>query len=378
MNYMKPLQFLEDCFNTFQPWMSGWRGLSGEEQFKAEVSRQWDSGGAGANMEQDTRCPPHPAFINTCQDQVLSEDRVLENLFIAESFYVKSNRQSVPHFLSEHRRLLTEWMLDVCQVNQNSNQVFLSAVSLLDKITSLLHVKSSQLQGLAAACLCISSKIRDPRPLTFQAFLGLPGLSLTSLQDMELTVLARLGWDLASPTSLDFLLPIWSRISRGDDFPKNMMRQIFRNAETFLVLAATESKYCQRNPSLMVMTQALRILSNWQISRLVFQFYPGTNVLSKDRHQTNFCWGFQIWSGLAQNTSWRFTMSLASVFAPGLKWRVIPSLTLTITRTMLCRQDSKSWMKCIIEFVVNYYIKCFQLAMGQCTFLSLVSWACGN
>ena len=137
-------------------------------------------------------------------------------------------------------------------MNQNSNQVFLSAVSILDNIPSWLLFKTSQLQSLAAACLCLSSKIRDPRPLSLRAFLGLPGVSLASLQEMELTVLARVSWDLASPTSLDFLPLFWSRISRDNNFSTNVTKQLFKNAETFLVLAATEEKYCRRNPSLMV------------------------------------------------------------------------------------------------------------------------------
>ena len=202
-------------------------------------------------MEQDPRCQ-NPAFIETCDDQVLTEERILENLFTAENCYVKSNLKSVPHFFSEQRRLLTEWMLEICQVNQNSNQVFLSAVSILDNIPSWLLCKTSQLQSLAAACLCLSSKIRDPRPLSLRAFLGLPGVSLASLQEMELTVLARVSWDLASPTSLDFLPLFWSRISRDNNFSTYVTKQLFKNAETFLVLAATEEKYCRRNPSLMV------------------------------------------------------------------------------------------------------------------------------
>ena len=202
-------------------------------------------------MEQDPRCQ-HPAFIKTCHDQVLREDRILENLFTSENFYVKSNQKSMPHFFSEQRRLLTEWMLEICQVNHNSNQVFLSAVSFLDNLPPWLLTKTSQLQSLAAACLCLSSKIRDPRPLSLRAFLGLPGASLASLQQAELTVLARVSWDLASPTSLDFLPLLWSRISRDYNFPTNVTKQVFQNAETFLVLAATESRYCQRNPSLLV------------------------------------------------------------------------------------------------------------------------------
>ena len=229
------------------------------------------------NMEQDPR-HQHPAFINTCHDQVLREDRILENLFLSESFYIKSNQKSLSRVFSEHRRLLTEWMLEICQVNQNSNQVFLSAVSFLDTISSRLLVKSSQLQSLAAACLCISSKIRDPQPLSLRAFLSLPGVSLASLQEMELTVLARISWDLASPTSLDFLPLVWSRISRGCDFPTNVTRQLFEHAETYLVLAATEQKYYQRNPSLMVTFSEYMPFGRFIIN--LDNFQAGLSILS--------------------------------------------------------------------------------------------------
>ena len=195
----------------------------------------------------------HPAFIQTCHDEVLTEKRILDNLFISESFYVKSNHRSVSNFLTEQRRLLIEWMLEICQVNQNSNQVFLSAVCYLDNILSPRLVRTSQLQSLAAACLCLSSKLQDPRPLSLRVFLGLPEASLSGLQEMELTVLARVRWDLAAPTSLDFLPLLWSSISRGIILPANVTNtKVLENAETFLVLAATEAKYCHRYPSLMV------------------------------------------------------------------------------------------------------------------------------
>ena len=80
-----------------------------------------------------------------------------------------------------------------CQeLQHNSNQVFLSAVSFLDTIISDMDVRKSQLQLLSSACLTIASKLLDPQPFSLRDFVRFTQsrVSLNQLQEMELLVLS--------------------------------------------------------------------------------------------------------------------------------------------------------------------------------------------
>ena len=131
-----------------------------------------------------------PIFVRSCPDNVLLGDRVLQNLLDSENFYITSNP---PKLEKEEWKLVTEWMLEVCQVisNSKSNTVFISAVQYLDKVVSSNNIQKSQLQLLASACLCLASKLFDPHPFSLQDFVRLMDSSVTisQLQNMELLIL---------------------------------------------------------------------------------------------------------------------------------------------------------------------------------------------
>ena len=95
-----------------------------------------------------------PIFVRSCPDNVLLGDRVLQNLLESENVYFKLNS---PKLEKEEWKLVTEWMLEVCQVISNckSNTVFISGVQYFDKVVSSMNIQKSQLQLLASACLCI-------------------------------------------------------------------------------------------------------------------------------------------------------------------------------------------------------------------------------
>ena len=75
---------------------------------------------------------PKTIFVKSCQDFVLTEDRVLENLLVSEREYHGQAGDYMDlvqqNIMSDHRKVLTDWMLEVCQVHRSSSQVFLSSV----------------------------------------------------------------------------------------------------------------------------------------------------------------------------------------------------------------------------------------------------------
>ena len=131
-------------------------------------------------------------------------------------------------------------------------KVFLSSVQYLDTVLSQISLHPSQLQLLASACLSLASKLHDPRPLTLYRLVMASdcSFSLSELQNMEMLVLQKLHWELSSPSSLQFLSLILSHL---DSVISSKMLEIMeKQAETYLMLAATEYKFYNVRPSIMV------------------------------------------------------------------------------------------------------------------------------
>ena len=134
-------------------------------------------------------------FIRGNIDQVLLQDRVIDNLLDAEQKYFTPKQQTwISH---DTRKLVTEWMLEICQeLPHNSNQVFITSVNYLDTIISSINIKPSQLQLLASSCLSVASKLLNPKPFSLRDFVRVPDSNMTveQLQEMELLILTALRY----------------------------------------------------------------------------------------------------------------------------------------------------------------------------------------
>ena len=111
-----------------------------------------------------------PAFVKPCADLVLTSGRVLENLLESECQHGHLHGDYMhhvqEHMLPHHRKIVTDWMLEVCEEQNCSPQVFLSSVQYLDRVLSQYSIKTEKLQLLASACLLLASKFHDPQPLS--------------------------------------------------------------------------------------------------------------------------------------------------------------------------------------------------------------------
>ena len=196
-------------------------------------------------------------FIPSLPDPVLHSARVLHNLLQSEILYsssvCKDYMKDVQEYLApHHRKIVTDWMLEVCQEQKCSPQVFLSGVQYLDRVLSVLPIKTGQLQLLASACLALSSKLHDPHPLSLHLLVIYTdnSISMTDLQDMEMMVLKKIRWELASPNTLQLLDIILANLE--ETLSKNITALVHKNAQTFLALAATEYHFSNVRPSVLV------------------------------------------------------------------------------------------------------------------------------
>ena len=139
-------------------------------------------------------------------------------------------------------------------------QVFLSSVHYMDTVLSQMSLHPSQLQLLASACLSLASKLSDPRPLSLYKLVIATdcSCSLSDLQDMEMLVLQKLHWELSSPSSLQFLSLLMSQLNTVRMLSSQMIDIMEKQAETYLMLAATEYKFYNVRPSIMVSDQSVQ------------------------------------------------------------------------------------------------------------------------
>ena len=76
------------------------------------------------SLEMERHCRhSNSVFVPACRDAVLLQERVLANLLTAETLYCSTaGTKPRPGLVgAERRRLVTEWMLEVCQVRSGGH-----------------------------------------------------------------------------------------------------------------------------------------------------------------------------------------------------------------------------------------------------------------
>ena len=63
-------------------------------------------------------------------------------------------------------RMVTTWMIEVCEEQNCQEEVFPLAVNYLDRFLSLVPTRKCNLQLLSAVCMLIASKLKEETPLS--------------------------------------------------------------------------------------------------------------------------------------------------------------------------------------------------------------------
>lgn len=186
------------------------------------------------------------------QDSNLLNDRVLQTMLRAEDNYLPATnyfkcvqREIVPYM----RRIVSTWMLEVCEEQKCEEEVFPLAMNYLDRFLSVEPTKKSRLQLLGATCMFLASKMKETIPLTAEKLCIYTDHSIRpeELLQMELLVLNKLKWDLASVTPHDFIEHFLSKLPIQRE-----SRQILRkHSQTFVALCATDVNFTATPPSMI-------------------------------------------------------------------------------------------------------------------------------
>ena len=185
--------------------------------------------------------------VSPLVDKVVASDpRVVYNMLEDERMaleVLKDYCNTLQPELKPHmRKIVTDWMLEVCEDQEAGSEVFLLAVHYLDTFLSTTVIRKSQFQLAAASCLLLASKYVAVAPISgLQLVLYTDhSISLQELLHWELQVLASLRWQLAVPTTLSFLHQLVPRMTSLSSLPPHLLATITRHATTLATLAATE------------------------------------------------------------------------------------------------------------------------------------------
>ncbi|XP_036319100.1 G1/S-specific cyclin-E2 [Rhagoletis pomonella] len=216
-------------------------------------------------------------FVNIATvDPIFLTDRCLENALKAEEklpqpvcTYFKTVQKDITPPM---RKIVAEWMMEVCAEEKCQEEVVLLALNYMDRFLSTKSVTKTHLQILAAACLLLASKLREPscRALSAELLVFYTDNSIYKgdLIKWELFVLSRLGWDLSSVTPLDFLELLLIRLPiKSKECPDLSLEKVRQHAQAFICLAAKEHYFSIYSASTIAAASIAAALGglNWHL-----------------------------------------------------------------------------------------------------------------
>ncbi|BFZ24924.1 hypothetical protein BsWGS_27963 [Bradybaena similaris] len=183
---------------------------------------------------------------------LLNDSRVLANLLATEDKYLPHTcyfncvQTDIQPYM---RKMVTEWMAEVCSEHRMEEEVFPLSVNYLDRFLSIKDIKRTRLQLLGAGCMFLASKLKETTPISGEQLVIYTDNSITleDLTDMESWILHLLKWDLSAIVPNDFLDHILHRMP----FNKYDVHIIKRRAQTIAALCATDCKFMQTPPSMI-------------------------------------------------------------------------------------------------------------------------------
>ncbi|XP_072135022.1 G1/S-specific cyclin-D3 isoform X11 [Mobula birostris] len=183
---------------------------------------------------------------------LLNDHRVLQNLLLTEDRYIPriSYFECVQKEIKPYmRKMVSYWMLEVCEEQKCEEEVFLLAVNYLDRFLSSVPTRKCHLQLLGAVCMFLASKLKETIPLTAEKLCIYTDNSVTpeDLLDWEIVVLGKLKWDLSVTTPNDFIEHILGKLA----FLADHLELIKKHTQTFIAMCATDFNFAMYPPSMI-------------------------------------------------------------------------------------------------------------------------------
>merc|ERR1712154_333538 len=165
----------------------------------------------------------HRVFNNMLKDEIMAASEI-------KDYFDEVQTQLKPHM----RKIVTDWMLEVCEDQQCQPQVFFLAVSYLDRFLSSLSITKTQFQLLASVCILLASKFSQVVPITTEQLVIYTDNSISKqeLKHWEMEVLNVLQWELSTSTVNCFLNLLYNCFNISD--------KVQKQCEALAIQAVTE------------------------------------------------------------------------------------------------------------------------------------------
>lgn len=181
---------------------------------------------------------------------ILDDNRVLDHLLQTEVIYMPQIHSKNSDLDPTTRKIVTKWMLEVCEEEACLGPVFPLAVNFLDRFLCKCDVPKKFLQLVAADCLLIASKIRQSSPISINTLCYYTDNSVTpcQLRNFETLLATKLKWDLAAVTAFDFIDQILQRVTWCNSMQEKIVRV---HSVTLINLCCTDYEFLNVKPSVI-------------------------------------------------------------------------------------------------------------------------------
>ncbi|KAM9408207.1 G1/S-specific cyclin-D3 [Pholidichthys leucotaenia] len=224
---------------------------------------------------------------------MITDPRVLQYLREVEKAGVVHSSSLAMAIQPGMRKMVTEWMLQVCEEQKCEEEVFPLAVQYLDQYLSHFATEKNRLQLIGAVCMFLASKMRDTTHLTAPklAIYAYGSFSASDILEWEIVVVSRLDWSLASVVPSDFLEPILYVLPVRQPHKLQPFRRHFHS---YIALAVTESKFSIFLPSILACASLIIAIQKTKLLGISLTLEPLmkylANLLGSDLTSLRLCY----------------------------------------------------------------------------------------
>ncbi len=177
------------------------------------------------------------------------DSRTLASLLKLEENYTITGNYFNATIKPEMRSKLATWMLEVCEEQECTDEVYATAMNVFDRLMCILHqVEVYHLQLLGSVCLFISSKLSSSHKLNACKLVDYTdnSISLEDLLEWELFVMDKLRWDVCSIVPNEFIDILLEQLNLNTD-----LVVLKRHCYAFTAMCATDFRFAQYPASMI-------------------------------------------------------------------------------------------------------------------------------
>jgi G1/S-specific cyclin-D2 len=207
------------------------------------------------------------------------DQRTLGSMLKLEENYVVVGDYFNATIKPEMRSKLATWMLEVCEEQECTDDVYATAMNIFDRLMCVLRqVEVYHLQLLGSVCLFISSKLSSSHKLSAVKLVDYTdnSISLEDLLEWELFVMDKLRWDVCSIVPNEFVDVFLQSFDFNED-----MNVLKKHCYAFTAMCATDFKFSKYPSSLVAsacILNALEGLQNRQLEQFAYTLNASANI----------------------------------------------------------------------------------------------------